>query len=115
MNHTPGPWKVKVVEEGFGYGKYETEAIFGPGGEHIASIADFSPPGREANARLIAAAPDYHAACTQGAELDLPGFLEWLADRMVNVYGESWNVDYVLTCRDKAEKIRSAISKAGAQ
>ena len=58
------------------------------------------------------AAPDYHKACTCGAQINLPDFLDWLADRLVNVYGESPNVDFVHTCRDRAKALRAAIAKA---
>lgn len=32
-------------------------------------------------------------------------FLRWLADRLVNVYGESENVDFVLRLREVAKNI----------
>lgn len=40
-----------------------------------------------------------------------PDFLDWLADRLVYVYGESPNVDFVLALRRKAMRDRSAIDR----
>lgn len=37
---------------------------------------------------------------------DISTFLEWIADRMVNVYGESPNVDFVLRLRLNAETLK---------
>jgi len=50
MSHTPGPWKV---------GESQTfAAVWGKGAyEHIASCGNLTPE-TEANARLIAAAPE---------------------------------------------------------
>jgi hypothetical protein len=63
-------------------------------------------------ARLIAAAPDLLAALTMGAQVNTPDFLDWVADRLVNVYGESPNVDFVHSLRDRAKAGRAAIAKA---
>lgn len=64
----------------------------------------------EAHARLIAAAPkllDSHEPERGGAD-----FLDWVADRLVNVYGESEDVDFVICLRRRAAKAREAISQA---
>lgn len=45
-----------------------------------------------------------------GAEKDLPGFLEWIADRLVYVHSENNNVDYVQTLRTRAKQLRAAIA-----
>lgn len=45
----------------------------------------------------------------QGATLTLPEFLDWMTDRLIGVYKESPNVDFVLSCRIWAEKIREAL------
>lgn len=37
--------------------------------------------------------------------------LEFLADRLVNVYGENANTDYIIVCRERAAMIRSALSR----
>lgn len=70
------------------------------------------PEVAQANARLIAAAPDFYHAATTGAQVNLPDFLDWIADRFVHVYGESPDVDFVHTCRDRAKLLRVAIAKA---
>lgn len=44
----------------------------------------------------------------KGIQLDLPEFLEWIADRLVNVYKESPNVDFVHACRNFVDKLRQA-------
>jgi hypothetical protein len=102
--HTPGPlvrlWTVKKCEIG---------------GFHAIGRKDEAPTAYVANladAELYAAAPDLYAAVTTGAELALPEFLEWLADCMVYVYGESAHVDYVITCWHRADMLRKAIAKA---
>jgi hypothetical protein len=56
--HTPGPWEVKRSGSGYPY------QVHAPNGNHVkdvtrwASISVPSLPEGEANARLIAAAPD---------------------------------------------------------
>jgi len=44
-------------------------------------------------------------------EPELPEFLEWLADRLVQVYGESPNTDFVLGCRRRAGILRALKEK----
>ena len=48
-------------------------------------------------------------AITYGAQLDLPAMLEWTADRLVHVHGDSPNVDFVWTLRDRAKRLRAAL------
>lgn len=101
--HTPGPWNIYfnsqdnlVIRKMF---KDCTES-------HVIAICH---SGFE-NARLIAAAPDLldsHEPEREGAD-----FLDWIADRLVNVYGESENVDFVICLRRRAAKARAAIAKA---
>jgi hypothetical protein len=57
----------------------------------------------------ISAADRLYAECARGAEVELPEFLAWLADRLVHVYGESPLVDYVQTARDRARRLRAAM------
>lgn len=64
------------------------------------------------NNAIIAAAPDLAEAIAYGPTLELPDFLEWIADRLVNVHGESPNVDFVLSLRERAKRCRAALSKA---
>jgi hypothetical protein len=66
--HTPGPWRVSSPAR---YGN--RKEIFGLSNEHVAGVGDLgeqvAPFDSEANARLIAAAPELLAA------------LEWTTDR----------------------------------
>jgi len=57
------------------------------------------------------AAPDLLEAQTMG-NTSTPEFLEWIADRLVHVYGESLNADFVLSLRKRAKAGRAAIAKA---
>ena len=47
-------------------------------------------------------------------EREGPKFLDWVADRLVNVYGESENVDFVICLRRRAAKAAAAISRVTA-
>lgn len=47
----------------------------------------------------------------RGAQVNLPDFLDWLADRLVNIYQENPNVDFVLSCRSRAKHLRALITK----
>ena len=38
-----------------------------------------------------------------------PEFLDWMANRLINVYGEKENVDFVIALRRKSQKIKEAI------
>lgn len=62
--------------------------------------------------RLMAAAPDLLRTQTMGAEVNTPDFLDWVADRLVHVYGENPNIDFVLSLRARAKAVRAAIKKA---
>jgi hypothetical protein len=72
MNHTPGPWTVDTTVALGAYGVW-TDYVTHPGhdgagyGSQICSVLpdskDISREQRDANARLIAAAPDLLAAC----------------------------------------------------
>jgi hypothetical protein len=112
VSATPGPW---AWHDAWGpSGKVNAARLRGAKGAVVLEPnvnTDVHLPN-EADAHLIAAAPDLLRSVTVGAEVNLPDFLEWLADRMVNVYGESPNVDFVLTCRDRAKGVRAAIAKA---
>lgn len=41
--------------------------------------------------------------------MNTPDFLNWVADRLVSVHGESPNVDFVLSLRERAEAMRVAL------
>lgn len=49
-------------------------------------------------------------ALTMGAQLNTPDLLDWVADRLVHVYGENPNVDFVQSLRLRAEAGRAAIA-----
>jgi hypothetical protein len=66
----------------------------------------------EDTARLIAAGPEFYAAAVYGPSLNLPEFLDWLADRLTNTYGESPEVDFVISLRERARLLRAAIARA---
>jgi len=103
FDHTPGTWLATVYLD-----------VVAEDGSPIARLA--STRGKyedeEANARLISAAPDLLEAQTMGVEVSTPDFLDWIASRLVNHYGESPNVDFVLSLRDRASAGRAAIAKA---
>ena len=110
---TPGPWTVcsEHVNDYWHIGLTIGSAAPGDA-RRICDLANFDPPMREANGRLICAAPDLLACQTMGAEVNTPDFLDWIADRLVNVYQERPEVDYVLSLRERAKAGRAAISKA---
>jgi hypothetical protein len=63
MSHTPGPWNASGWEPGGERGPW---AVFAPGAEPgRKQPAECYGPDREANARLIAAAPDLLNALIQ--------------------------------------------------
>lgn len=104
---TPGPWTQGTSNQGrtcvWIDGHTEPASTMGLPDTWIDCVT-------EANARLIAAAPkllDSHEPERGGAD-----FLDWVADRLVNVYGESEDVDFVICLRRRAVKAREAISQA---
>ena len=107
MTTTPGPWTQGTSADGRSCvwldGHTEPEETMGPDDTWIDC-------NTEANARLIGAAPDLLGA--HEPEREGPDFLDWVADRLVNVYGESENVDFVICLRRRAAKARTAIAKA---
>lgn len=86
-SHTPGPWKVLAVkDEDFGD---EIQVVLDDNGPGVAIIADVEDqPEAEANARIIAAAPELLAA----------------ARRFLEFYGECE--------RDCASLMQAAVAKA---
>lgn len=70
--HTPAPWRIEGTERF--YSGDMPNVVMGPiGGDPIAVVCDFNRYDRnaeqEANARLIAAAPELLAACKAAAVL----------------------------------------------
>lgn len=106
--HTPGPW---VFYDDSNDGKTNRIEIVATG-KTVARIYNSVPAEDLPNARLIAAAPELLDTLTQGAQMNMPDFLEWVAARLVNVHGEDPNVDYVQTLRHRAKLCREAIAKA---
>jgi hypothetical protein len=64
--HTPGPWTIQELEHAYdGYENWNTYCIRSPQNVHIATVGNvdrFHEQDHEANARLLAAAPDLLAA-----------------------------------------------------
>lgn len=106
--HTPGPW---VVYDDSNDGKTNRIEIAARG-KTVARIYHSVPEEDLPNARLIAAAPDLLEAQTMGSQLNTPDFLDWVADRLVHVYGESPLMDFVHTLRERAKAGRAAVAKA---
>jgi hypothetical protein len=113
-SHTPGPWKINPRRNAAGNFGISTA------GQPIACVYNgtdwgYDAPERlaaQANAHLIAAAPKLLEAHEPDASPSGPDFLDWIADRLIHVYGENPNVDFVLALRRKAHKARAAIAEA---
>jgi hypothetical protein len=108
MTMATEPWKLRIETEdtemtakGLAY----AFITFGDGNRLTGWV-------RPEDARLAAAAKDLLAAQTMGAQVNTPDFLDWVADRLVHVYGESPNIDFVHSLRDRATAGRDAIAKA---
>lgn len=61
--------------------------------------------------QLASIARGLSTCITQGAQLETPDMLDWIADRLVKVHGEDPNVDYVMTLRVRANNMRAALSR----
>lgn len=55
----------------------------------------------------------YDDAMDMGQTKDTVEFLDWIADRLVHVYGESENVDFVLSLRERTEALKDARTGEG--
>lgn len=107
--HTPGPWRIgksygAVVADHPVPGVRGSDDVKAYGGHMVGeSIA-------RQNLALIAAAPellDAHEPDREG-----PGFLDWVADRLVIQHGEHEGSDFILCLRRRAALARAAIAKA---
>lgn len=79
---------------------------------HEAARAAIAQAEKDRDAdRLAAAAPDLLACQTMGA-MSTPDFLDWVVNRIVNVYGENPDVDFLHSLRNRARAGRAAIAKA---
>lgn len=105
--HTPGPWCVQpvpdggmtaVLQEGDGY-ESDDQSSWPNGG---FDIAECFGPAQEANARLIAAAPEMLEAL-MAVEQYLP--FDWAFDSIRQFVGQE---DY----REACAKVRAIIAKA---
>lgn len=72
MEHTKGPWEIQLIdEEHSGYADWKTFCVRAPNNCHLASIGHvdrFHSKDTEANARLIAAAPELLEELQQAVE-----------------------------------------------
>jgi hypothetical protein len=110
--HTPGPWRAGFQDEMSRSVEMNVRAE-GVDGQPWVAICrcNFGGIDIEANARLIAAAPDLLASWEPDRDVTGPDFLDWVADRLVRVYGEPADVDFVLKLRRMAEMGRAALAK----
>lgn len=110
--HTPGPW-FSVFNKKMGWFSICTSRHTPRGDTNlVVVVADYQPDEKEANAQLISAAPELLCCQTMGEQMNTPDFLDWIADRLVHVYGESPNVDFVVSLRQRAAAGRAAMAKA---
>ena len=110
-----GEWKVVGPDEP--YGDITVQSEEWPGRIIVRFSQDDAPEpeyNRQQwrNAYLMAAAKEFYEAHEPHSEPTGPDFLDWLANRLVEVHGENPNVDFVLALRRKADKARKAIAKA---
>ena len=79
-------------------------------GYNLALGAWLESASQTANLNLLEAGLlDAHEPEREG-----PRFLDWVADRMVLVYGESENADFVICLRRRAAKAAAAIARVTA-
>lgn len=127
MNHTKGPLKLEYSDNG----SYHSGEVFDSEGNVLAIITGhnfgqtFGGKDRhwsegweeedyeehKANGALFASAPELLDCLTMGQSLNTPDFLMWLADRLVNVYGENPNMDFVLSIRERANAMQAVLKK----
>ena len=111
--HTPGPWHRNIAPA------TRYPVIFAGRNTHIASVLFGARHGQtlpdaeiEANCNIIAAAPEMLTVLTYGPSVALSEFLEWVADRLVQVHCEPPGADFVISLRERARLARTAIAKA---
>lgn len=56
------------------------------------------------------AAQQVVAECKSGSQVDLPDFLSWIADRLVNIHRENPNADFVVSLRSRSQRLRGALA-----
>lgn len=52
---------------------------------------------------------DFFRVINMGSNCSTPDMIDWVADRLVNIYGESPNVDFVLSLRNRAKALRNIV------
>lgn len=104
--HTQGPWRFIAPDE------FNCRPIVQRGSQGGFQIYGLDRETEIADAQLIAAAPDLLEA--NEPERGGPDFLDWIADRFINIYGENENTDFIICLRRRAQKSRAAIAKATA-
>lgn len=108
MSHTPGPWKANETP----HSNNQDWVVLDSGANgHSRRVCAVYSDNAEADAHLIAAAPELLEAQTMGAELNTPDFLDWIAARLIH-YGDNPNADFILSLRERAKSGRAAIAKA---
>ena len=111
--HTPGPWMVVLNEAGApSHIEAPRASDQQPGAVGTKIIRQGSlvlPSSAEgqANARLIAAAPDMLDGIMGGAQISLPDLLDYLAENN----GESQSAEFVLALRQRAGLMRAVLRK----
>ncbi len=128
--HTPEPWHYRTLSmDGIGIWTNDTRIYQGTreqgGSEWVADVGCETDPERIANAARIvlcvnAMSGIAHAdpgsvkrlveaiAWPQGTAT--PEFLEFIANRLVTVYGESPNTDFVISLRQRQLELRAVLA-----
>ena len=101
MNHTKGPWKVAELAP-----DYMNARVSGHGGQHVTNVWSGTSPSMdvvEANAYLIASAPDMKEA------------LWSIADHIPENWGDCVEDGWIRLCvtADTIHLIESALDKVG--
>jgi hypothetical protein len=95
--HTPGPWFVAETDDNEGYPETVIRGMDGIAGVAVAIDFQKAPGMREANARLLAAAPDLLAAVREYMDI-----MRYADDRQALIAG----------IRRADEMARAAVDKA---
>jgi hypothetical protein len=65
--------------------------------------------GLEAAATLAEAHQTALEKAVAHGHTSLPDFIDWMADRLVNHYGDNESVDFIRSARERASLLRSAM------
>ena len=68
MKHTPGPWKISNYRPYQIIARNPKESTYGVGDDKFPTLAEPCGENKQANAKLIAAAPDLLEACKEAKE-----------------------------------------------